>query len=67
MRLPYLTQLKIWFDINKLSLNLDKTKFLLFGNCKSQTNVQILIDDVLVERVNVITFLGVMIDRKSVV
>ena len=47
-----LYQLKIWFDINKLSLNLEKTKFMLFGNCKSKTNLQILINDVLVERVN---------------
>ena len=36
---------------------------MLFGNCKSKTNLQILIDDVSVERVNVITFLGVMIDH----
>jgi len=59
-----LCQLKIWFDINKLSLNLDKTKFMLFGNCKSKKNLQILIDDVSMERVDEIKFLGVMIDHK---
>ena len=37
---------------------------MLFGNCKSKTNVQILKDDVSVERVIEIKFLGVMIDHK---
>ena len=37
---------------------------MLFGNCKSKTNLQILIDDVSVKRVNEIKFLGVMIDHK---
>lgn len=27
-----LQKIKIWFDVNKLSLNLNKTKFMLFGN-----------------------------------
>ena len=43
---------------------MDKTKFMLFGNCKSKKNLQILIDDVSVERVNEIKFLGLIIDHK---
>ena len=30
-----LGKLKMWFDVNKLSLNLNKTKFMIFGNRKS--------------------------------
>ena len=30
-----ISKLKLWFDNNKLSLNLSKTKFMLFGNCRT--------------------------------
>ncbi len=42
----------MWFDINKLSLNFNKTKCMLFGNSKKSTQVQIQIDGVDKERVN---------------
>lgn len=28
-------RLKMWFDRNKLSLNINRTKITLFGNCRS--------------------------------
>ena len=61
-----LGKLKLWFDLNKLSLNLKKTKFMLFGNKKIQSNtlVELKIDDVKLERVYENTFLGVVIDHK---
>uniref|UniRef100_A0A8C8DB19 Reverse transcriptase domain-containing protein n=1 Tax=Oryzias sinensis TaxID=183150 RepID=A0A8C8DB19_9TELE len=37
-------QLKIWFNINKLSLNLSKTKIMLFGNCKKSMHINVTID-----------------------
>lgn len=55
-------KLKIWFDWNKLSLNLNKTKIMLFGN--SRVNTQMKIDGVEMERVHEIKFLGVTIDDK---
>ena len=59
-----LKKLKIWFDINKLSLNVSKTKFIVFGNRKLHDEVTLKIDDVEIERVAENKFLGVIIDKK---
>ncbi len=59
-----LTKIKRWFDVNKLSLNISKTKFIIFGNRPINQRVQIIIDNVEVERVFENKFLGVVIDRK---
>lgn len=57
-------KLKKWFDANKLSLNLKKTKFMLFGNRKSNLPVEITINNTIIERVQQNMFLGVVIDEK---
>ncbi len=59
-----LSKIKIWFDKNKLSLNLNKTKIMLFGNCKTHNQLQLQIYGVNIERVNENKFLGVIIDDK---
>ncbi|KAK0146590.1 putative RNA-directed DNA polymerase from transposon BS [Merluccius polli] len=61
-----LVKLKKWFDINKLSLNLKKTKYMVFGKQKPllDTNIEIKIDNILLERVYENMFLGVIIDHK---
>ncbi len=59
-----LSKLKVWFDRNKLSLNLNKTKMMLFGNYRINIQVQIQVDGVQIERVNENKFLGVIIDEK---
>ena len=56
--------LKKWFDANKLSLNLSKTKYILFCNRKIDTQVKLTIQDIEIERVNEVKFLGVIIDNK---
>lgn len=43
---------------------MNKTKLMLFGKRKTDTRVQIIIDDVLIEKVEKNTFLGVIIDKK---
>ncbi len=59
-----MNKLKNWFDTNKLTLNLDKAKIMLFGRRKNNTDVKIIIDNVTISRVNQTTFLGVIIDEK---
>lgn len=60
-----LENLKTWFDVNKLSLNIRKTKFMVFGNLNdSDCNVKLKICNVDIERVFVTKFLGVVIDQK---
>lgn len=59
-----MTKLKKWFDVNKLSLNLKKTKFMVFGNRKINESVALSIDGVDIERVFEFRFLGVIMDDK---
>lgn len=61
-----LTKLKLWFDINRLSLNVKKTKFMVFGksNTQANTHIELMIDNIKIERVFEYSFLGVMIDHK---
>ena len=62
-----LSHLNDWFCANKLSLNTDKTKFVLFHEAKSKDNLplilpELFINDVKIKRENTLKFLGVMID-----
>ena len=62
-----LSHLKDWFCANKLSLNTDKTKYLVFNKAKSKGNLSLLLPDlfivdVKIKRENSLKFLGVMID-----
>ena len=59
-----LEALKKWFDANKLSLNLSKTKYMIFSNKKINNDVKLTINDMEIERVYDIKFLGVIIDSK---
>ncbi len=56
--------LKNWFDINKLLLNLNKTKFILFGTRHIKSQVKIKVNCIEIERVYDNKFLGVIIDDK---
>ncbi len=53
-----------WFNRNKLSLNLSKTKFMLFTNQKCFDNVCLILNGITIERVSEFRFLGVLIDEK---
>ena len=56
--------LKDWFDVNKLSLNLTKTKYLIFTNKKINSPVKLSINMIEIERVYEYKFLGLTIDNK---
>lgn len=53
-----------WFNVNKLSLNLKKTKLMCFGYQKIDIPVHIMINNTNIERVQQNVFLGVIIDEK---
>lgn len=57
-------KIKQWMDSNKLSLNLNKTKAMTFGNYKYNSELQIKIEGVQIENVIENKFLGVIIDNK---
>ena len=56
--------LHIWFQVNKLSLNVAKTNVMIFGNKRFEENYMISINGMNINRVYVTKFLGVHIDSK---
>lgn len=59
-----LMKLKTWMDMNKLSLILNKTKVMFFGNCNVHLESVINTDGVDLDTVSEIKFLGLIIDSK---
>ena len=63
-----LSHLNDWFCANKLSLNTDETKYVLFHKAKSKDNLPLVlpdffINDVKIKSENSLKFLGVIIDE----
>ena len=59
-----MNDIKTWFDSNKLSLNLAKTKVMLFGNQRSSVDVNLCINGIQIERIKETRFLGLIVDEK---
>jgi hypothetical protein len=59
-----LSKLNTWFSVNKLSLNVSKTNFILFAGKKCINDINININNENIERVYSTKFLGVLIDSK---
>lgn len=53
-----------WFDNNKLSMNLTKTKYIIFGTKKIKNQINLKINDTLIEHVQATKFLGITVDEK---
>jgi len=52
-----------WFKVTKLSLNVDKTCYSVFGpNCKKVTALTLFINGKVIQNVNRCKYLGIMID-----
>jgi len=56
--------LNSWFLCNRLSLNLDKTNFSVFGAGKAHINFELTIDGTVIKQVNTCKYLGIMTDDK---
>ncbi|MBM3206904.1 MAG: reverse transcriptase family protein, partial [Candidatus Staskawiczbacteria bacterium] len=59
-----MNNIKMWFDTNKLSLNLEKTKLMLFGSHRKSVDVALHINEIPIGRVKEIRFLGLIVDEK---
>ncbi|KAJ0026937.1 hypothetical protein NQD34_017937 [Periophthalmus magnuspinnatus] len=59
-----LSIIKQWFDINKLSMNLNKTKYIIFGNKKIDCPTNVKLNDMEIKQVTATKFLGIHIDEK---
>ena len=60
-----LSKLNTWFKINKLSLNVSKSNFMVFGN-RTKLSKPVLLNGVPLVQVSVTKFLGVHIDSRFV-
>ena len=58
-----LNKVNDWSNINKVSLNSNKTNFMLFANSKSSVNVPITIKNKCIESVYVTKILGIDVDQ----
>src|SRR6218665_3029945 len=62
-----LSKLSMWFQVNKLSLNITKSNYMIFKSKKSHnmdfSNLNLSIDNTQLARVSKIKFLGVIIDE----
>ena len=63
-----LSQINDWFLANKLSLNVEKTKYMLFHKCTDQENIPLKLpllqlNSSIIERENSLKFLGVILDE----
>ena len=59
-----LERVNLWLKLNKLSLNIKKTKLLVFHRKQKKIqDINILIDNVQIERVNTFNFLGILLDE----
>jgi hypothetical protein len=61
-----LSRLKKWFDYNKLTLNVRKTKFMQFSSGQKKnkfSDVQVKINEEQVERVEIFKYLGLWLDE----
>ena len=59
-----LDKLNVWFSVNRLSLNIAKTNYMIFGNRTLETSLFIKINKVTIKRVEATKFLCVLIDDK---
>ena len=58
-----LAKLFVWFSVNKLSLNLGKTNYMLFRNRPPENSLELRMNNVVIPRVACTKFLGILIDE----
>ena len=60
-----LKKLSVWFEANKLSLNVKKTQIIIFGNKKITSNIEtkIMFNNCVIEKVKQTKFLGIIVDE----
>ena len=59
-----LDRLQVWFNVNRLSLNLAKTLYMIFSGKKAVQKVQVRVNGCVLKQVKHTKFLGVIVDDK---
>ena len=58
-----LINIRNWMKLNRLSININKTEYIVITNKKKKPNYQIKIDKNVITQTNCIKYLGVLIDE----
>ena len=58
-----LEKVNLWLKANKLSLNVKRTKCVFFHKRKTLPHINLPINDVIIENVSKLNYLGIMIDE----
>ena len=57
-----LQKINLWLQQNKLTLNMDKTKFMIFHKRKKVQNLSIALNDTTITNVDTFNYLGILLD-----
>ena len=57
-----LQKINLWLQRNKLTLNVDKTKFMIFHKRKKVPNLSIALNDATITKVDTFNYLGILLD-----
>ena len=57
-----LQKINLWLQRNKLTLNVDKTKFMIFHKRKKVPNLSIALNDTTITKVDTFNYLGILLD-----
>ena len=57
-----LQKINLWLQRNKLTLNVDKTKFMIFHKCKKVPNLSIVLNDTTITKFDSFNYLGILLD-----
>ena len=59
-----LSHISLWIKVNKLSLNIKETRYMIFRKRKNSLDIKLAIDVELINEVDKTKFLGILIDNK---
>ena len=58
----HLEKINVWLKLNKLTVNVSKTKFVIFHKRRDTPQLDLLLNNIKIEQVSNFTFLGIILD-----
>ena len=58
----HLEKINVWLKLNKLTVNVSKTKFMIFHKRRVAPQLELLLNNITIEPVSNFTFLGIILD-----
>ena len=58
----HLEKINVWVKLNKLTVNVSKTKFMIFHKRRDTLQLDLLLNNIKIELVSNFTFLGIILD-----